>query len=259
MPVFDAALLEAGEQSGRLPECLTLLARSYDERARLTRQALADLGYPLFLFHFAVLVAPFPRFIQTGDALAYGTQVLGILLPVYAVVALLIDATRSRHGERWRSAVETMTQPIPLVGRAWRSLALARLAAALEALLNAGVSVFQAWDLAAAASGSPALRRAVASWKPRLAAGETPGEALRRSPEFPEAFATMYYTGEVSGQLDDTLRHLHTLYLEQGSHQLRLLAQWVPRLVYLAIMLMVAYQVIAFWTRYFAQIGELIP
>ena len=65
-------------------------------------------------------------------------------------------------------------------------LALSRLAAALEALISAGVNIVEAWDLAATASGSPALRRAVATWKPQLAAGRTPAELVRACPLFPE-------------------------------------------------------------------------
>src|SRR5437867_2143522 len=37
LPEFDAALLQAGEQSGRLPACLKLLAEHYGHAAALLR------------------------------------------------------------------------------------------------------------------------------------------------------------------------------------------------------------------------------
>ena len=54
----------------------------------------------------------------------------------------------------------------------------------LEALISAGVNIVEAWDLAATASGSPALRRVVATWKPPLTAGQTPAEIVRDLSDF---------------------------------------------------------------------------
>src|SRR5437868_6894189 len=56
LPEFDLALLQAGEHSGRLESCLQLLADFYSDRARMARQTISDLLYPIFLFHFAVVV-----------------------------------------------------------------------------------------------------------------------------------------------------------------------------------------------------------
>src|SRR5436189_2495606 len=48
MPEFDAALLEAGERSGRLPECFKLLAQYYTDRSQLAREVINNLVYPVF-------------------------------------------------------------------------------------------------------------------------------------------------------------------------------------------------------------------
>lgn len=258
LPAFDAALLQAGERSGRLPACFKLLSNYYQERARLTRQILSDLAYPLFLFHFAIFIGPIPDLFKSGSVIPYLVQTLGVLLPIYVLVALLIYATQGQHGERWRALIETIMRGIPILGKARRNLALARLAAALEALITAGVSIVEAWELAATASGSPALRRAVVSWTPQVLAGQTPAEAASQSPEVPELFANMYHTGEVTGQLDDTLHRLHTLYQEEGTAQLRLIAEWTPKLIYFGIMLMIAYRVISFWSGYYGQNNDVM-
>jgi type II secretory pathway component PulF len=89
-PSFDIALLRAGEKSGRLPECLKLLAEYYQERARLIRQVISDLMYPLFLFHFAILIAPIPALVSSGDLMDYAKQTLGVFIPIYAVVFFLL-------------------------------------------------------------------------------------------------------------------------------------------------------------------------
>jgi type II secretory pathway component PulF len=256
LPEFDCALIEAGERSGRLDACFRLLADHYQDRARLARQIIGDLAYPAALFHFAVFLFPFPQFFLSGNWLAYLTKTFGILLPVYAITGALLYAGQSRHGEKWRSLVETLLRPIPLLGTARRYLALARLAAALEALLAAGVTIIEAWELAGTACGSPGLRRTVASWKPDLLAGQTPADAVNRSRWFPELFANLYHTGEVSGTLEESLRKLRLHYQEEGTRKLHAVAQWLPRLIYLVIVLLIAWKIVSFWMGYFQQIGN---
>jgi len=135
-------------------------------------------------------------------------------------------------------------------------LALSRLAAALEALISAGVTILEAWELAGTACGSPALRRTVLAWRPLVNGGHTPAEVVGASGKFPELFVSQYATGEVSGKLDDTLRRLHQYYQDEGSRKLHAFARWTPRGVYLLIVFMIAYRVVAFYMNYFKQIGN---
>ena len=44
LPAFDIALLQAGEQSGRLEASFRLLTDYYTDRARLARQMIGDLA-----------------------------------------------------------------------------------------------------------------------------------------------------------------------------------------------------------------------
>jgi type IV pilus assembly protein PilC len=257
LPGFDLALIGAGEKSGRLDACFRLLADYYHDRARIARQVIADLIYPIALLHMAVFIFPFAQFFTSGNLTVYLVKTFGILIPLYAIVALVIYATQSRHGEDWRARIESLLRPVPVLGTARHYLALSRLAAALEALISAGVNIFEAWDLAAAASGSPALRRAVAAWKPRVIAGQMPSEAVRLCPLFPETFANLYASGEISGKLDESLRSLNRFYNEDGTRKLHAFAMWAPRLVYLLVALMIAYRIVQFYLGYFSQISTI--
>jgi len=145
---FDIALLRAGEQSGRLDACFKMMSGYYRERAQLAKNVLSDLTYPVFVFHFAIFLLPFPDLFKNGDLAVYAGQTVGILAPIYAVILLGMYACQGKHGERWRSKLEALLHPIPVLGRARRELALARLSAALEALISAGVGIVEAWNLA---------------------------------------------------------------------------------------------------------------
>jgi type II secretory pathway component PulF len=261
LPEFDIALIDAGERSGRLDICFRLLDDYYNDRARLAKQVISQLIYPVGLVHFAVFIfmimLPFAHSQFNASLLWLFVRAVLALAPLYLAVVLIIYAAQSKHGEKWRSRIEVFIHPIPILGTARRFLALARLAAALEALISAGVNIVQAWDLAATASGSPALRRAVENWKPQIEAGQTPAEIIRDCRKFPEMFANLYASGEISGKLDETLRRLYTHYQEEGALKLHAFAQWTPRIVYMLVAGIIAYKVVNFYLGYFQQINEM--
>jgi type II secretory pathway component PulF len=175
---------------------------------------------------------------------------------MYFFLALLVIALQSRNAEGWRALLEKALNAIPVLGSARRSLALSRLAAALESLLSAGVSVIEAWGLSAAASGSLTLRRTVNAWGGDLGAGKSPAELVTQCGRFPDLFASQYATGELSGKLDDVLVRLREYYRGEGTRKLRALAQWTPRFVYLCIALYIGYRVVQFWSGYFKEVGN---
>jgi type IV pilus assembly protein PilC len=258
LPEFDIALVEAGEQSGRIDLCLGVLAEHYRERAQMARQVIGSLLYPVALLHFAVFIFPFAKFFTSGDWRTYLAQTFGVLLPLYVVGVFLIFALQGSHPGVWRSIVEAVLRRVPVLGTARHYLALARLAGALEALLSAGVTIIEAWGIAARASGGFALRRHIDSWKQKLVDGQVPSEMVNDSSLFPELFANQYAAGEVSGTLDDSLRRVGRYYQEEGTRKMKAFAVWTPLLFYLVVVLMIAWRIIAFYMDYFGKISEVL-
>lgn len=254
LPSFDHALLAAGEKGGRLDVTFRILAEYYRERAQLARRVLSDLAYPVFLIHFAIVFAAIPGFFVGGDLRGFLKQILFPLAPLYLAGFAFLYAIQGRRGSLWRACFELLLHRVPVLGTARRSLAIARLTTALDALLNAGVAVAEAWTLAAQASGSPALGRAVRPWPNRMLAGDPPGDLLQSTPEFPEMFRNLYRTGELSGTLDDTLKRLRTYYQDDALRKMRALAEWIPRLIYIAILLIIAHSILSFWLGYYGGI-----
>lgn len=254
MPYFDIALMEAGEQSGRLDSCLMLLSSYYKERASLVKQVYSDLTYPAFIVLFALVVFPTSRLVALvwqGDVGGFVVSKLQALVPLLVLAGFYFFFAQGSRSEFWRSCIETLIGRIPILGKARRHLALARFCASLEALVTAGVSVVHAWDLSGEASGSPMIRQEVARVKSLVLAGESPGEAIELSTVFPDLFRSLYRTGEASGRIDDTLMRLHRHYQEDAFLKLKALGQWVPRFIYIAILLVVAQQIVAFYIGYF--------
>jgi type II secretory pathway component PulF len=82
-----------------------------------------------------------------------------------------------------------------------------------------------------------------------------PSEAVSRCPLFPGTFANLYASGEVSGKLDDSLRQINRLYNEDGTRKLNAFATWMPRLIYMLVALLIAYEVVQFYLGYFNEIN----
>lgn len=258
---FDVALLQAGEQSGQLPDCFRLLANYYAQRAQLARQVIAFAAYPAIVFHVAVFIFPInflTDLVLKGAVIKFLLQKLAVLVPVYGIAWFTAFSMQATHGEAWRATVERWLAMVPVLGTARRSLAIARLSIALEALLNAGVTMIEAWDLAAAASGSPALRRVVARHKPQLLKGRTPSEMISASREFPQAFASMYHSGEISGTLDDAMKRSHAMFEEEGSRKMKQFVFTLAGILVGCVMLMAAWNIIRFYLGYFQQINDAI-
>lgn len=262
LPVFDKALLEAGEQSGRLDECFRLLANYYEERAKLAREVIGQMIYPACIVHFALLVFPVSLLVAAvlqdqwtallvEKAVAFGT--------LYGVGVALVLAGGGSRAEWWRATMEQLMGVVPVLGTARRNLALARLTAALEALFSAGVGIVDSWELAARASGSPALAREVMKWRPQVEVEQkTPGEILADKGVFPAMFTSLYRTGEISGQLDDTLKRLHEYSRVEGHRQMQMFTRGLTIGIILCIMIAIGFQVVMFWVNYFNNINNVI-
>jgi type II secretory pathway component PulF len=261
LPALDLALVRAGEESGRLVEVSRSLSGEYSDRARLIEGFVVKVLYPVLLFHFAVLIFPpemLAGLVWRGEVGAFILQKLWVLGPVYAGVVLLVVGLQTERVPGWSSFLEALLRAVPGLGVARRELALARCAATLEALISAGVGILEAWEVAGAASGSPALQRTVRGWRGRLQAGETPAEQMSRTRFFPELFANLYSTGELSGKLDSELKHLHAYYQESGVRKLERFALAVSMVIMMGVMGGIAFWVIRFWTGYYNRVFDVL-
>ncbi|MEO6184087.1 MAG: type II secretion system F family protein [Verrucomicrobiota bacterium] len=259
MTSFDLALLSAGEQSGRLDVVFKTLSGYYNSRAKITRDTISEMLQSLVTIHVFLLIFPLAYLIDAvtkGAVGAFIMQKFIVFGTLYGSVILLLYACQGQRGEKWRAVLEALSRRIPFLGKARHYLALARLSAALESLINAGISIINAWELSAIASGSVFIHRVVATWRPKIEGGIPPSELVNSSKQFPEMFANLYQTGETSGQQDDTLKRLHAYYEEEGFRKLRLFTKMLNGLIYAIVVIMVVKVVFGFYLGYFGAISE---
>ena len=259
---FDMALLSVGEESGRLDTSFRLLSTYYATRAKIIRDTISGLLTTLATLHVFLLIFPLPLMTgfvvegifngHTAACVPFIIEKVVVFGGGYGIILFFIFACHGQRGAMWRSMVESFFQTIPILRKALQYLVLSRLAAALDALTNAGVNVTKSWELAAAAAGSQHLKGEIAGWAEKIDRGMTPADLVSQTHYFPELFANLYHTGEMSGKLDESLSRLHLYYQEEGFRALRLFTRVVNGLIYGSVVAVVAYTVIKFWTNYYA-------
>ena len=215
-------------------------------------------AYPLFVLHFAGVAFAAPRYFTGGgfDAVLsalgiYFAVIWAVILGGLAFIRLIVRTAESN------TTLDQLLRILPPIGKLRRSFALSRFCAAYDMQLEAGVNVFASLEAAASASGSAAIKNAIARALPDVRAGSPVGAALTKTRTFPEPVLRGILVGEESGQLDQQLRRLADDYRTTAMKRLDAIAEWTPKLLLIAIMIYVGWQIIGFYSGYLRQIENL--
>src|SRR5437762_1150645 len=203
-PQIYRAMIEAGEQSGRLGDVLERLADYTENREALRDQVIVAFIYPVLLTVVAFLVIAFlvayvvPQvtrvFANLGQTLPLVTRALiaisdfarasgaywlaGLVLAFVAGRLLLRDEARRRRWHGWLLR-------LPLVGRLIRGVNAARFADTLGILTSSGVPLLASLQSAAAVLTNLPMRAAVDEAVRRVREGGALAPALGSAKLFP--------------------------------------------------------------------------
>lgn len=230
-PRVFAVLLRAGEAANNLSGVLQMLTTYAGRQVQFTHALRAVLAYPMivFLACIAVLYYMITNLVPTfasifeefGGSLPYPTRFwirisdsvlqhqtqwgLSLLLLLAGGIVGWQALRRTASGTAWLDAVRLR---LPVIGRIYYLLALARFARLLGLLMAARVPILDSLDLSAAGSGSPMLQRAVEGASLRVAGGDRIADALTSSGFFPETFCWLLSLGETRGTAEASLSGL---------------------------------------------------
>lgn len=241
-PEIYRAMVDAGEQSGKLAEVLDRLADFTENREGLRQRVLLAFIYPALVTVVAVgvisllLIYVVPQvtrvFANTGQTLPWATKVLitlsdfmnasiwfwliGIALAVVgANIALRNVETRMR----WHRLILRM----PVVGRLARGVNAARFADTLGILTASGVPLLNALQSAIAVINNLPMRAAVEDAVRQVREGASLSRSLGHAKLFPPLVIHLIASGEASGRLDSMLQRA-------ADAQARELEGWVKTL-----------------------------
>jgi len=250
-PPLCVNMVAAGEAGGHLDRVLEQLADYFERMEQVATRLRAALTYPLLmlllgsgvLFFLITFVLPkmTRMLLELDRALPWPTALLIGLSNLFAswwwLLALLLIAGllalrryfATEAGALWRD--ERLLR-LPLGGRLLRQVATARFARTLAALLEAGVALTSALEIAAGLLGNRLLQRHVADAIVAVREGGALAAALDAPKVFPPILVRLTAAGEQSGELEPMLQRAAAACEQQADARIAaLLAILQPALV----------------------------
>lgn len=263
-PPIYRAMIEAGEQSGRLGDVLERLADFTESRENLRNRVILAFIYPALVTTVALavitllLVYVVPQvtrvFANLGQTLPLATRILialsdfmrasgwlwliGIVAAIILVPVILRDPGRKRifHARLLR---------LPLLGRLIRGVNAARFADTLGILTASGVPLLTSLQSAAAVVTNLPMRGAVEEALRRVREGGALAPALGAAKLFPPLVIHLIASGEATGRLDAMLTRAADAQTRELDNWIRGLTALLEPLLILAMGLIVLFVVVA--------------
>ena len=248
-PPLMKGMIRVGEHTGRLAEVFEQLADHYDHKLQLKRIILQGIAWPLFelAFAIAVITAMILIFGMIDGAGLDGepVSILGlrggkgaliflsfVALALSPVLFLLIGFRRA-----WFpiDPVIGVLSRVPMLGRAIRTMALSRICWTMAMAHNAGIDAISTLKMAIKSAQNPIYSRAGRRAEEVLKQNRSFLEAFRAAGVFPHDLLAAVETGELAGQLSETMMAFSTHCLERARQQFKTLAFVLGILVFMLV------------------------
>jgi general secretion pathway protein F len=242
---LDATLLRAGQASGCLAAVCHRLAERYAHRAKQAAALKSRLIMPAAVLVLALLIQPLPQLVS--GQLSVTGYLWGVLWPLLSLAALY-GLGRSLYRRRQAapaakaSLFDTLLVRMPLLGPALLRRNLRDFFDSLGLMLEAGMPMLDALPKACAAISHAPLRKRFSAVQLAVQRGQSLTQALN-AVDFPGHGLALglVRTGEASGTLPTSLLNYAAVETQKLDGFFEQLATWLPRLLYAAVMLWMAY------------------
>jgi type IV pilus assembly protein PilC len=227
-------MVAAGEAGGILDTILKRLATYIEKQAKLVSQVRSAMIYPVVVLSIAAIVVTIIliKVIPTFSLLFEG---LGAQLPfmtraviwaskklVVALPFIIVGMVAAGYGLRryygtpdGRMNIDGMLLKMPLIGKIFRKVAVARFCRTLGTLLSSGVPILDGLEITAKTAGNAVIEKAIRGVRERIERGETIAVPLRATGVFPPMVSQMIGAGESTGALDTMLAKIAEFYEEE--------------------------------------------
>jgi type IV pilus assembly protein PilC len=234
---FDALytnMVAAGEAGGILDVILKRLSTFIEKQAKLISQVRSAMIYPIAVLSIAaivimvIMVKVVPTFTQLfeglGAQLPMATQVViwiskkTIVATPFIIAGVMIGSYMFRRyyqTPQGRFRVDATLLRLPLLGKIFRKVAVARFCRTLSTLMSSGVPILDGLDITAKTSGNAIIENAIKQVRSKIERGETIAAPLRASGVFPPMVAQMIGAGESTGALDTMLAKIAEFYEDE--------------------------------------------
>ena len=269
-------MVKAGETSGMLDEVLDRLAAYLEKTAALVRKIRSSLVYPAVVVSMSMIITAvlllkvvptFANIFDTlGGRLPAPTRVLIFVSDMLRHYFIYIVGLSMAGGflfkkyiatEKGRYNFDKIKLKLPVVGKLFSKLAVAKFSRTFSTLVKSGVSILNALDIVSKTSGNKIIEEAVLSSSKGVRDGEPISQPLSKSGVFPPMVCRMISVGEQTGQLEKMLTKIADFYEEQVDAAASALTSMIEPLVIAFLGIVVGGIVISLFLPIF-KITELI-
>jgi type IV pilus assembly protein PilC len=270
-PTVYTASVFAGERSGNLVEVITRYIQYQKTILTVRKRFVNSLIYPAFLIVIAVVMiaviltyvipkfgelyadlnTPLPvttRFlIATSGAVRNHLILIGPLL--IGGLILLKMWVGSRSGQQW---LDELKLTAPVVGNLWTMFSMAQLSRTLATLLQGGIPLVAALEVARDASGNRVIGESIRGAIVQVREGRPLSDSLERTGHFPDLALEMIRVGEQTGSLPDMLNHVSDFYDEDVNIKSTALLSWVEPMILMFVAAFIAFVLISLYMPIFS-------
>jgi len=234
------ALISAGELSGTLDESLQRVANQQEKDAAIASKIKGALTYPVIVLFviFGVLIFMLVTVVPQVEKLY---EDLGKSLPI--LTQLMVDAQNILTKFWWLAIIvvgisvyffiqflktengikfaDTFKVKVPLFGKLFQKLYMARFARTGQTLLSTGVSMLDMMKVTSRAINNTLIEGAIVRAADKVQGGKALSTALEAEPVISSLVPQMIKIGEQSGRIDEMMGKVAQVFEDELDDQIR--------------------------------------
>jgi MSHA biogenesis protein MshG len=240
---YDVAMIQVGEQTGRLPECFADLHRQREFVRATNEQVASALRYPGFVLLtclMAVVVVNLfvlPNFAKVFAAsrtplpmLTQGLMGMSALMLKWWPAGLVATVAAAAGWRRWVATEQGLLWwdrhklRLPIVGKILEGIVLSRLAGSLASALSAGLTINDALSVAARTLDNAWFESRLQRMRADLARGTSISASARNMAVLPPTMLQLFAIGEESGSLEELMKEIAVHYQSEVDYSIKQLS-----------------------------------
>lgn len=256
---FYVSMIRSAEVTGRLEEAMLFLAGYLEKEAQWKGKIVNALIYPGILTVLFIVVAGimitvvFPKiqpvFTESNVELPFVSQIIlsaGTFLLEWWWVALLVivgigfvivDYFRSQEG---KAVANQILLVVPVFGKLFRKIYIARFAQALAVLIKGGIPITQAIEIAGDTIGNVVYNEALTHIADGVREGHLLSQLLGDQEKlFPVIVGQMTAIGETTGRIDEMMFKISDFYDREVNDMMGNLSELLQPILILIIGLLI--------------------
>lgn len=234
------ALIAAGELSGTLDESLQRIATQQEKDAAIASKIKGALTYPIIVLVVIFGVMAFMLFTvvpqveklyeDLGKALPFLTQVMvstaNFMAQFWWIIVIIVVAAgyffyqylQTESGIRFK---DTFKIKVPLFGKMFQKLYMARFTRTGETLLSTGVSMLDTLKITGRAVNNTLIEASIMRAAEKVQGGKALSAALQPEENILPLVSQMIKIGEQSGKIDDMMGKVAQVYEDELDEEIR--------------------------------------